>query len=57
MPHDLVDEYLLMIHPVVVGVGHRLFESSGTYASLELVKSESTTKGVLIASYRPKRGA
>jgi len=57
MPHDLVDEYLLMIHPVVVGGGHRLFETSGTYAALELVKSESTTKGVLMASYRPKRGA
>ncbi|HEX7977519.1 MAG TPA: dihydrofolate reductase family protein [Gemmatimonadaceae bacterium] len=47
----LVDEYILMIHPLVLGTGRRLFGDDGT-SSLELVKSVPTTKGVIIATYR-----
>jgi dihydrofolate reductase len=52
--HDLVDEWLLMIHPLVLGTGRRLFPEGGQMAGLELVESLPTTTGVLITRYRPK---
>jgi dihydrofolate reductase len=54
MRHDLVDEYLLLIHPLVLGTGLRLFEDGGPPASLHLVDSEVSTTGVLIATYHPQ---
>jgi dihydrofolate reductase len=54
MRHGLIDEYLLMIHPVVVGNGRRLFNDSGAYAKLRLAESTPTTKGVVIARYQPE---
>jgi dihydrofolate reductase len=50
--HDLVDEYLLMIHPLVLGGGRRLFEDGGPYGAFHLADSVVTTKGVVIATYR-----
>ena len=50
---DLIDEYLLLIHPLVFGTGRRLFE--GVHASLRLTDSVVTTKGVVIATYEPLR--
>jgi dihydrofolate reductase len=47
---DSIDEYLLMIHPVVLGAGRRLFPP-GAQASLRLVESVTTRTGVLLASY------
>lgn len=47
---ELIDEYLLMIHPLVLGTGRRLFPE-GLRASLRLTDSMATTKGVLIATY------
>jgi dihydrofolate reductase len=55
MAADLIDEYLLMIHPLVLGTGRRLF-AGGTQASLRLVDSSTTSTGVLIAVYEPARG-
>ena len=55
MAADLIDEYLLMIAPVVLGTGRRLF-AGGTHASLRLVDSSSTSKGVVIATYERARG-
>src|SRR5438105_2981839 len=55
MAADLIDEYLLMIAPVVLGTGRRLF-AGGTQASLRLVDSSTTRTGVLIATYEPARG-
>lgn len=52
MPHDLIDEYMLMIHPLVLGSGRRLFVDGGPSASLRLVDSITTTTGVIIATYR-----
>jgi len=52
MPRNLIDEYLLLIHPLVLGTGRRLF-ANGTFATLQLVDSVPTTKGVIIATYRP----
>ena len=54
MAADLIDEYLLMIHPLVLGAGRRLFPG-GTHASLRLADSTATSTGVLIASYEPAR--
>ena len=51
-PHGLIDEYLLMIHPLVVGRGVRLFGEEP--ADLELVDSVTTTTGVIIATYRSR---
>jgi dihydrofolate reductase len=53
MTRGLVDEYVLMIHPVVLGSGRRLFRDGGASSKLELVESLTTTKGVLITRYRP----
>jgi dihydrofolate reductase len=55
MAADLIDEYLLMIAPVVLGTGRRLF-AGGSQASLRLVDGSATSTGVLIAIYEPARG-
>ncbi len=54
MAADLVDEYMLMIHPLLLGTGRRLF-GAGRQASLRLLDSLTTSKGVLIATYEPAR--
>ncbi|MGW4773179.1 dihydrofolate reductase family protein [Nocardia sp. NPDC004278] len=51
MRHDLVDEYLVLIHPIVVGGGQRLFDSVDL-GELRLVDSVTTTTGVVIATYQ-----
>jgi len=56
MQHGLVDEYILLIHPLVLGSGRRLFSDGGSFAGLRLVDSKATTTGVLIATYRPEIG-
>jgi dihydrofolate reductase len=55
MRADLVDEYLLTIHPLVLGSGRRLFGDGGAFATLSLVDTKTTTTGVVIATYRPAR--
>lgn len=50
---NLIDEYVLLIHPLVLGSGRRLFNESGSASPLALVGSKTTTKGVVIATYRP----
>lgn len=50
---DLVDEYLLLIHPLILGAGRRLFDDSGPQRALRLVDSVTTTTGVVMATYRP----
>jgi len=49
---NLVDEFVLMIHPLVLGSGRRLFVDDGALAALRLVDVKTTTKGVIIATYR-----
>jgi len=53
MSAALVDEYILLIHPLVLGSGQRLFDA-GISASLRLQEVNPTTTGVLIATYRPE---
>ena len=50
--HDLIDEYLLLIHPLVLGSGRRLFADDGTLRALRMVDSVTTTTGVVIATYK-----
>jgi dihydrofolate reductase len=52
----LIDEYLLLIHPLVLGSGQRFFPD-GAFARLQLVDSLTTTTGVVIATYRPAQTA
>lgn len=50
----LLDELTLMLHPVVVGSGKRLFEGWDALKRLELVDSKTTRTGVAILTYQPK---
>ena len=50
---NLVDEYRLLIHPLVLGSGRRLFPEGSPYSALKLVDSKTTKTGVVIATYRP----
>lgn len=54
MQHDLVDRYRLLVYPVVVGGGKRLFEES-IPASLKLLESQSFSSGVVALVYEPER--
>jgi len=53
--HDLVDEYRLMIEPILVGGGKRVFPDDGQARPLKLVSTSTAGTGVLICTYRPKR--
>jgi dihydrofolate reductase len=52
MRHDLIDEYVLSIHPLVLGSGRRLFPEGSPFAKLRLVDSVTTTTGVVIGTFR-----
>jgi dihydrofolate reductase len=53
LPHGLIDEYLLMIHPLLLGSGQRLFDREDRVSKLRLLNSAATSTGVLIATYEP----
>lgn len=55
MKHDLIDEYRLCIHPLVLGSGKRLFPDNGHAAKLQLVGTQTLASGVVIHTYRPTR--
>jgi dihydrofolate reductase len=52
LEHDLVDEFRLMIFPLVLGSGKRLFGEGTIPASFEVTDSETATTGVLLVNYR-----
>jgi dihydrofolate reductase len=54
--HGLVDEYRLMIEPIILGGGKRLFPDDGEARRLELVSTTTSATGVLICAYRPVAG-
>jgi dihydrofolate reductase len=57
MPRGLVDELVLMVHPLVLGAGRRLFPDSGPGLSrFRLADSATTGTGVIIAVYQPTGG-
>ena len=51
---DLLDELTLMIHPVVVGRGKRVFKDGNDLKRLRLVNSSTTSSGVMIVTYQPR---
>ncbi len=53
MQGNLIDEYQLFIHPLVLGNGKKLFREGGPKQNLTLLHSEITTKGVVILNYVP----
>ena len=54
MQHDLVDRYRLLVYPVVVGTGKRMF-TEGIPATLKLLESRSFSSGVVALGYEPER--
>ena len=56
MAHHLVDEFILLIYPLVLGAGRRLFADRGTFAKLRLIDAKTTTTGVVIATYHVAEG-
>ncbi len=54
MQHDLIDEYRLLVYPVVLGSGKRLFQDGST-ATLRLVETQRFSTGVVALIYQPAR--
>jgi len=52
---NLIDRYILQIHPLVLGSGQRLFADDGTQARLRLLDARTTGTGVVIGTYEPAR--
>jgi dihydrofolate reductase len=48
----IIDEYILLIHPLILGTGQRLFPDGSPFAALRLADTRPTTTGVLIATYQ-----
>jgi dihydrofolate reductase len=51
--HDLVDEYRLMVHPIIVGSGKRLFPEGAAQTVLQLVETKPFSSGVVVLTYQP----
>ena len=51
MKHDLIDQFWLMIYPLTLGSGKRLFDSGTVPASFEVKESKVTSKGVIMVNY------
>jgi dihydrofolate reductase len=54
--HDLVDQFRVMIDPLVVGGGKRIFRDDGVLRPLRLVDHKVTTTGAIVATYAPAEG-
>lgn len=52
LTHDLVDELWLMIHPLVIGSGRKIFDGGTVPAAFELLESTTTPGGVIVAHYK-----
>jgi dihydrofolate reductase len=57
MRHDLIDEYRLYVHPVIIGRGKPLFSRSDARISLQLVETRTFGNGVVLLRYRHSEGA
>ena len=55
LPHGLIDEYLLLIYPLILGLGQRLFDHENHPVQVRLVESIATTTDAIIATYQPER--
>ncbi len=52
LEHNMIDEFWLMFHPVILGNGKKLFNNEAMAAAFELVESFVTGKGVIMANYK-----
>ncbi|HWV24565.1 MAG TPA: dihydrofolate reductase family protein [Thermomicrobiales bacterium] len=57
VPHGLIDEFRLMVHPIVVGGGKRLFSEGLDATPLKLVDTQTFSKGVVVLTYAPAEAA
>jgi dihydrofolate reductase len=55
MQHCLVDEYRLMVFPIVLGGGKRLFENGTDFSVLQLIETKTFSSGAVLLSYQPVR--
>ncbi|MCZ8511786.1 dihydrofolate reductase family protein [Paenibacillus filicis] len=55
MQHDLIDEYRLMVHPVVLGSGKRFFQEGTGKKVMTLVETKTFRSGIVVLTYRPDR--
>jgi dihydrofolate reductase len=53
MKHNLIDRYVLLIHPLVLGSGRKLFSEASEFAALQLISAKATPTGVVVATYEP----
>ena len=53
MEHNIIDRYVLLIHPLVLGSGQRLFREESPFATLQLVSAKATPTGVVVSTYEP----
>lgn len=53
MPYDVIDEYHLLVYPVFLGRGRRLFPDGGLPTAFELTDARTTASGIAIQTYRP----
>jgi dihydrofolate reductase len=51
LKHDLVDTFWLMIYPITLGLGKRLFADGAIPAALQVTESTVTSKGVIVVNY------
>jgi len=55
MQYNLIDEYRLMVFPIIVGSGKRLFQDANEKKSLRLIETKTFSSGVVVLSYQPDR--
>lgn len=53
--HDLIDEYRLMVHPVVIGGGKKLFQDLAEQKSMKLVQTETFRSGIVVLVYQTQK--
>lgn len=53
MQHDLIDEYRLMVHPIVLGSGTHLFREESEKKVLRLIETKAFSSGIVVLTYQP----
>jgi dihydrofolate reductase len=56
MQHDLIDEYRIWVHPLILGSGKRLFADNGQSSKLKLKNTKTRSSGVVGLIFEPERG-
>lgn len=56
MEAGLIDEYVLLVHPILIGSGKRLFKEGGVAPKLRLVDTRTFSSGIVVLTYQPEKG-